>query len=173
MIKIFFEEFVMFLYLKVMILKGFCELLEMEIMVIVDSSFDKDLINVFSVLLEFCELFLFVEEIVREDMVVLIDVVEEYLDQFVLEVIVLYLIDVYWFLKNIVKDKLVDFMIFLYCLKNFYDSLQGKQGMVVKIDECSFNVYSLRVFYMNVVNWGEMIKEIISNVLKRGYYQFG
>lgn len=173
MIKIFFEEFVMFLYLKVMILKGFCELLEMEIMVIVDSSFDKDLINVFSVLLEFCELFLFVEEIVREDMVVLIDVVEEYLDQFVLEVIVLYLIDVYWFLKNIVKNKLVDFMIFLYCLKNFYDSLQGKQGMVVKIDECSCNVYSLRVFYMNVVNCGEMIKEIISNVLKRGYYQFG
>lgn len=42
--------------------------------------------------------------------------------------------------------------------------------MVVKIDECSCNVYSLRVLYMNVVNWGEMIKEIISNVLKRGCY---
>lgn len=80
MIKNFFKEFVIFLYLKFMILRSFFEFLEIKILVIVDSNFDKDLINVVSVLLEFWELFLFVEEIVREDMVVLIDVVEEYLD---------------------------------------------------------------------------------------------
>lgn len=173
MIKTSLEEFVTPLHLKAMTLKGLCESLETETMATVDSSLDKDLTNVLSVLSESRELLSFVEETVREDMVVLIDVVEEHSDQFVSEATVSHLIDVHRFLKNIVKDKPVDPMTFLHRLKNSYDSLQGKQGMAAKIDECSLNVHSLRALYTNVANRGEMTKEIISNALKRGHYQLG
>lgn len=173
MIKKSLEEFVTPLHLKPMTLKGLCESLETETMATVDSSLDKDLTNVVSVLSGSRELLLFVEETVREDMVVLIDVVEEYSDQFVSEATVSHLIDVHRFLKNIVKDKPADPMAFLHRLKNCFDSLQGKQGMAAKIDECSRNVHSLRALYTNVANRGEMTKEIISNALKRGHYQLG
>ena len=173
MIKNSLEEFVTPLHLKPMTLKSLCESLETETMAMVDSSLDKDLTNVVSVLSESRELLSFVEETVREDMVVLIDVVEEHSDQFVSEATVSHLIDVHRFLKNIVKDKPAEPMAFLHLLKSCYDSLQGKQGMAAKIDECSRNVHSLRALYMNVANRGEMTKEIISNALKRGRYQLG
>lgn len=56
-------------------------------------------------------------------------------------------------------------MMFLESFKFYYSKFEKKLEMVVKIKECSCNVYSLWGLYMNVVNWGEMIKEIISNVL--------
>ena len=173
MIKNSLDEFVTALHLKSMTLKGLCESLESETMATVDSSLDKDLTNIVSVLSESRELLSFVEETVREDMVVLIDVVEEHSDQFVSEATVSHLIDVHRFLKNIVEDKPPDPMAFLQRLKSCYGSLQGKQGMAAKIDECSRNVHSLRALYTNVANRGEMTKEIISNALKRGRYQLG
>ena len=173
MIKNSLEEFVTPLHLKAMTLKDLCESLETETMATIDSSLDKDLTNVLSVLSESRDLLSFVEETVREDMVVLIDVVEEHSDQFVSEATVSHMIDVHRFLKNIIKDKPADPMTFLHHLKNSYDSLQGKQGMAAKIDECSRNVHSLRALYTNVANRGEMTKEIISNALKRGHYQLG
>ena len=173
MIKNSLESFFTPLHLKSMTLKGLCESLETETMATVDNSLDKDLTNVVSVLSESRELLSFVEETVGEDMVVLIDVVEEHSDQFVSEATVSHLIDVHRFLKNIVKDKPADPMEFVHRLKNSYDSLQGKQGMAAKIDECSRNVHSLRALYTNVANRGEMTKEIISNALKRGHYQLG
>ena len=173
MIENSLDEFATPIHLKPMTLKGLCQSLETETMVAVDSSLDKDLTNVVSVLSESRKLLSFVEETVREDMVVLIDVVEEHSDQFVSEATVSHLIDVHRFLKSIVKEKPADPMAFLHRLKNCYDSLQGKQGMAAKIDECSRKVHSLRALYTNVANRGEMTKETISNALKRGRYQLG
>lgn len=173
MIKNSLKEFVTPLHLKPMTLKVLSESLETKTMATVDSNLDKDLTNVVSVLSESRKLLSFVEETVREDMVVLIDFVEEHSDQFISEATVSHLIDVHRFLKNIVKDKPADPMAFLHRLKNCLDNLQGKQGMAAKIDKCSQNVHSLRALYMNVANRGEMTKEIISNALKRGRYQLG
>ncbi len=173
MIKNSLEEFIKPLHMKQMTLKGLCDSMENNTMATVDSKLDKDLTDIVSVLAESRELLSFIEETVGEDMVVLIDVVEEHSDQFVSEATVSHLIDVHRFLKNIVKDKPEDPMSFLHRLKNCYDSLQGKQGMAAKIDECSRNVHSLRGLYSNVANRGEMTKETISNALKRGRYQLG
>lgn len=173
MIKTSLEEFVKPLRMQQMTLKGLCESLQNETMVTIDTKLDKDLTDIVSVLAESRELLLFIEETAKEDMVVLIDVVEEHSDQFVSEATVSHLIDVHRFLKSIVKDKPADPMRFLHRLKDCYDGLQGKQGMAAKMDECSHNVHSLRALYTNVANRGEMTKEIISNALKRGCYQLG
>ena len=173
MIENCLQEFAKPLYMKQMTLKDLCDSLENETMATVDSKLDKDLTDIVSVLAESRELLSFIEETVSEDMVVLIDVVEEHSDQFVSEATVSHLIDVHRFLKNILKDKPHDPMAFLHRLRNCYDSLQGKQGMAAKIDECSRNVHSLRALYTNVANRGEVTKEIISNALTRGRYQLG
>ena len=173
MVKNSLEEFAVPLHMKQMTLKGLCDSMENETMTKVDSNLDKDLTDIVTVLGESHELVSFIEETVTEDMVVLVDVVEEYSDQFVSESTVSHLIDVHRFLSSIVKDKPADPMAFLHRLKNGYDSLQGKRGMAAKIDECSRNVHSLRGFYTNVANRGEMTKEIISNALRGGTYQLG
>ncbi|XP_022802189.1 uncharacterized protein LOC111339738 isoform X1 [Stylophora pistillata] len=165
------EEFCVPLHMKQITLKDLCNSMENETVMEVDDNMDKDLTDIALVLGESRELISFIEETVSEDMVVLIDVVEEYSDHFVSESTVSHLIDVHRFLRSIVKDKPPDPMAFLCRLKTCHDSLQGKQGMAAKIDECSRNVHSLRAFYTNVANRGEMTKEIIRNALRGGSYQ--
>ena len=173
MVKNYLEEFATPLHMKQITLQCLCDSMESETMTKVDSNLDKDLTDIVTVLGESRELVSFIEETVTEDMVVLVDVVEEYSDQFVSESTVSHFIDVHRFLRSIVKDKPADPMAFVHRLKNCYDCLRGKRGMAAKIDECSRNVHSLRGFYTNVANRGEMTKEIISNALRGGSYQLG
>lgn len=50
--------------------------------------------------------------------------------------------------------------------------ISGIKNVEWKIYECYSNLYSLKVLYNYVVNWGEYIKEIIENIIRCGVFYF-
>ena len=146
------------------------ELVENKSVIMVNNKLDETLTTIITTLQESRELISFMKETAGEDIRILIDAVEEHSDQFVSEATVSDLIDVHGFLRNILREKLKDPLIFLDHLESYYKKLEKKIEMAAKIKECGSNVHSLRGLYMNVANRGEMTKEIISNAVQRGCY---
>ena len=131
-------------------------------------SFSGDLDSVIEELARSRELLSFIEEIVDEDIRFLIDVVEEYSDQFLSESSLSDLIDVHGFLAPLFKkknEKRCSPQDFLATLKA---SCLGHKDIATKIMHCSTNVNSLRGLYQNIANHGQVTKEIINNCLSKG-----
>ncbi|XP_028395861.1 uncharacterized protein LOC114519890 [Dendronephthya gigantea] len=140
-----------------------------EVKRIVSSFSGEELDCVIESLSRSSELLEFIEEIVDEDILFLIDAVEEHFDQFVPESSVSDLIEVHGFLAPLIKkrkDK-CNPQHFLEMLKN---SCLGHKGIAAKIHQCSINVNSLHGLYASIANRGEMTKEIIRNCLSGGEF---
>lgn len=146
------------------------EIVENKSVAMVNKTLDETLTTIIETLQESSELISFMKETAGEDIRILIDAVEEHSDQFVSEATVSDLIDVHGFLRNVLRERPKDPLMFLSQLESHYKKLEKKEGMAAKIKECGCNVHSLRGLYMNVANRGEMTKEVITNAVQRGCY---
>ena len=112
----------------------------------------------------------FIEEIVDEDILFLIDAVEEHSNQFVSQSLVTNFIDVHSFLAPLIKKKNEEIFNPQAFLKQLEESCHRHKDIAEKIKKCNANVNSLRGLYTSIANRGELTKEIIGNCLSKGEY---
>ncbi|XP_046854625.1 uncharacterized protein LOC124447604 isoform X2 [Xenia sp. Carnegie-2017] len=115
------------------------------------------------------ELIRFIREIVKEDIRVLIDAVEEHSDEAVSASLVSDLIQVHGFMVPIITKCEQSFPADR-VLKTLVNDYEKHREMIQKIRHCSGRVHSLRGLYQNVANREEMTREVIRNCLSYGVF---
>ncbi|KAL3859944.1 hypothetical protein ACJMK2_010123 [Sinanodonta woodiana] len=136
------------------------------------SLVDEPCVKILQAFTEASSLVKFLREVADVDLRNLIESVEEVSEQFVNEATVSGLIDVKRFLQPFLKEDFDSNIELFFKRVSEQSANVTPKDFVLKLQDCQDNLHNLISLYRNISNRGEITREAIENVNKRGMFCF-